>query len=316
MEKYNNDKNQHFDEIEKMLKEGNYLEAYQRLIKIDGHGNIGFYYLLADCLHLLGEYQSSLKILESLIDFADYISFKKGELENIEKLKIHVKKHLGKFSDALYDANLYFPKCNDDEWSYKLLSIKMLDRLYCNLKSIKTENDKKIDYSDLDFCSANENLTKYKMYKSLIICQKDKENAIKLIDEVINVFENENDRYKYNAYYIKAEILRTMENYEEAYQFYIKSSGILDNHVDINLLDQNYFSTKILETLGLVKGNISSNILECKKRNYNKGNHRKGFKFEEKKPIKLEFNQTILNLLKTDQSKMKRILNNNLFIIL
>lgn len=319
---------------------GEYKEAFNSLVEpscIKNNGN--FLFLLSDCLHLLGEYNISYAILNNL-KLKDVVKNSTLLLEKIVKLEIHINKHLGNF-------NIEYTKYDikNDEDIQHLLSIEILKNIDESINDINNNRDIKLDKL-LD--SFNIGLScyspRYEIYKAIIFANKyNLDEALTIINESIIHLENSNDRYKYNAYYVKAEILRCMNQFNEAYQFYIKSSGILDCHVDINLLDQNFFSTKILEILGYVRGDASSRIETFKERNYDVNNHKNEVlapNFIEKlvpiigiseleikillnEKIELKFNSKLLNLVsekmieKEDYiNQLKKLIKNNVFIIL
>ena len=246
----------------------------------------------------------------------------------VTKLEMHLEKHLGNFSN--YSATT-------DYSNLKLLSIAMIDLIDKSINNVVakkinfvTANNPNLDINKYEIKSTE--ISNYNMYRAVFLASDNKLNeALELINNCIAKFESENDHYYYNAYYIKAEILRIMNDFSEAYKFYLKSSGILDDHVDINLLDQNYFSTKSLELLGYVHGDASDRIIAYKESHYDKLNHKKyisNIKIPEmydeclKEKINLRFNQKILNIINEtslndkDWSKLKTILLNNIFIIL
>jgi len=319
---------------------GEYKEAFNSLMELSCiKNNENFLFLLSDCLHLLGEYNISYTILSNL-KLKDGVKNSPLLLEKIEKLEIHINKHLGNFN---IEYNKYSIKTDED--IQHLLSIEILKNIDKSISDIDNNKDIKLDEL-LNSCCINLScyLPRYEIYKAVIFANKyNLDEALTIINESINNLENSNDRYKYNAYYVKAEILRCMNQFNEAYQFYIKSSGILDCHADINLIDQNFFSTKTLEILGYVRGDASSRIETFKKRSYDANNHKKEVLTSKSikklslilgiteleiqrllnEKIDLKFNSKLLNLVSEKMiidedyiNQLKKLIKNNIFIIL
>ena len=153
------------------------------------------------------------------------------------------------------------------------------------------------------------------------------------IDEVVDYFEKTNHRRKYNAYYIKAEIMRMLGDYDGAYRFYIKSSGMTEGHADVNLLDQNYFSLRALEKLNLVNGMASFQVKSYRDSLFDGDGMRKDydecisliakiFKSVEsagKARPELRFNKTLTEFIDDADLRpddLKKLLAENMFIIL
>lgn len=295
--------------------------------KQDVTSDYDFIYILADAFHLTNRYSLALELIDNYYSNAMEEDLKKKYL----KLKLHILKHQGKFDNSIKIGTSIKNSLSDDDLNCKLLSIRMLRTIYNNLnKTTKTILKDKSDFSKL-IVSFTPNsfdvLPRYNMYKAIIIAFKDIDQSMRLIDDCIEFFEKTNHRYIYNAYYVKAELLRYMNRFMEAYQYYLKSSGIYDNHYDKNLLDQNYFSTRCLEKLGLVNGNLSERIMEYKKNNDLSGLYNSSinsilplisFKPKNRKKV-LQFNKRLLSLVDDnnfDADKIKAILLKYLFIIL
>ena len=247
-------------------KIGNYEKALQYMLaninsKFDETTDV-YKYILADTFHLNGEYIIAASILKNISNKSAFVT----------KLEMHLEKHLGNFSN--YSATT-------DYSNLKLLSIAMIDLIDKSINNVVakkinfvTANNPNLDINKYEIKTTE--ISNYNMYRAVFLASDNKLNeALELINNCIAKFESENDHYYYNAYYIKAEILRIMNDFSEAYKFYLKSSGILDDHVDINLLDQNYFSTKSLELLGYVHGDASDRIIAYKENHYDKLNHKK-----------------------------------------
>lgn len=121
---------------------------------------------------------------------------------------------------------------------------------------------------DLLYASGNAHTD---MYYAAFLVKSNLLQAQNLIEDVVEKMCQDNDRLRYNAYYVKAEILRFSSCYNEAYAMYLLASGITENHADLNLLDQAYFSCKAMERLGLVKGLNSLQIKSFKETHFADG---------------------------------------------
>lgn len=171
------------------------------------------------------------------------------------------------------------------------------------------------------------------MYYSAFLSYKNPSQAMRHIDEVVDYFEKTNHRRKYNAYYIKAEIMRMLGDYDGAYRFYIKSSGMTEGHADVNLLDQNYFSLRALEKLNLVNGMASFQVKSYRDSLFDGDGMRKDydecisliakiFKSVEgagKARPELRFNKTLTEFIDDADLRpddLKKLLAENIFIIL
>lgn len=304
------------------------IKANEQKNSVNVFTDYDFIYILADTFHLTNRYSLALDLIEKYYSDAMDEDFKKKYL----KLKLHILKHQGKFDDSIHlgdDLKKRF--LNDDDLNCKLLSIYMLQIISKRLdKPTETILEDKSDLLGLIKTFTPNRIDvmpRYNMYKSIIIAFKDINQSMRLIDDCIEFFEKTNNRYIYNAYYVKAELLRYINRFTEAYQYYLKSSGIYDNHYDKNLLDQNYFSTRCLEKLGLVNGNLSERIWEYKINNdlsevYNTSIESilslVSFKPSTSENT-LQFNEKLLSLVdddKFDTDKIKAILLKYLFIIL
>lgn len=315
------------------LKVGKYDKALNNIIKVISRNkqnvinDYDFIYILADAFHLSNRYSLALKLIKKY----DSYSMDEGLKRKYNKLELHILKHQGKFDKSIEIGESLKTKFSDYDLYSKLLSIYMLRTINDKLdKPIDAILKDKIDFSELikDFTPESlDVIPRYNMYKAIIVACKDINQSMRLIDDCIEFFEKTNHRYIYNAYYVKAELLRYMNCFKEAYQYYLKSSGIYDNHYDKNLLDQNYFSTKCLEKIGLVNGNLSERIKEYKKNNdlseaYNNSikhiSDLINFNYTEEEET-LEFNKRLLSLVDDnnfDADKIKAILLKYLFIIL
>lgn len=310
-----------------LMETGLYVKA-GKIINDNENNNIYYNYLLADCAHLLNHYQLSLKILNDIL-----VPKNQGHelLNNVKSLKIHVLKHMGEFDESIK----YYNEINNGDISIKrrMPAIYYLNYLMKSLDNYVIANkDNSDDYHSF-ITSLNEiDLDAYQsIYYAAYMFEKNYKIAFDIIDNSIETFERTNDRLKYNAYYIKAEMLRHMQKFNDAYHYYLLSSGILENHFDINLLDQNYFSMKYLEYNKLVIGNASNKVLEARNTHFDVFNRRinkdndldfekcyKHYGIKMNESEHLEFNEMLIKYANNnfESYRIKEIIDKNIFIIL
>lgn len=252
------------------LKIGQYMDALK--ILIEQRFNISqkrYFFLLADCLHLLNLYEQAYIILNNaqITHSDDPLLNQKATL-----LRSHILKHMGLFNkeDCRMDqeedsSSILSNQDNGDKIAVNMYFSNLLSKLKGRkekylLKTILQGIKNGIDFS----AQKVEESIKNKMYYAALTAHKRPEQSLKVANETIEYYEKTDNRLRFNAYYIKAEMLRIANRFEEASSYYIKSSGILDGHFDLNLLDQNYFSLRALELLGLINENASYQIKKYK----------------------------------------------------
>lgn len=252
------------------LKIGQYMDALK--ILIEQRFNISqkrYFFLLADCLHLLNLYEQAYIILNNaqITHSDDPLLNQKATL-----LRSHILKHMGLFNkeDCRMDqeedsSSILSNQDNGDKIAVNMYFSNLLSKLKGRkekylLKTILQGIKNGIDFS----AQKVEESIKNKMYYAALTAHKRPEQSLKAANETIEYYEKTDNRLRFNAYYIKAEMLRIANRFEEASSYYIKSSGILDGHFDLNLLDQNYFSLRALELLGLINENASYQIKKYK----------------------------------------------------
>ena len=347
------------------LKTGKYSEALDILAKKNAYAgeNIDLYkcYVIADTLHLLNCYVNAST-------FCEFILGRIGDSENgsgIEiqshiqpydmqilkektlKLNAHIMKHIGFFdcddasgNDALQTSSNQFLEMlieqDENEICNFVIEKKNINGYFKRLQRALNDQEKGISRDTeylktlINVFDSNKNPDS-RMYYAAFSAYNNLIEANKCIDDIIEFYEKTDNRRRFNAYYVKAEILRNMQKHSEAYGFYMKSSGIEDGHIDVNLLDQNYFSLKAMEKLGLVRGTGSLCVKNYKARYFT----REGFRLDEsnvehkfsqypivkkdEKSCAHAFNYSLLSYIDDEtlsEEQLRRLLTENIFIIL
>lgn len=253
------------------LKIGKYIEALK--ILIEQRFDISqkrYFFLLADCLHLLNLYEQAYIILNHA-----QITHSDDSLLTQEAmiLRSHILKHMGRFNkeDCRMEqeedsSSILYNQDKRDKIAVNMYFSNLLSKLKGRKEKYLLETILQDIKNGIDFSKQAkvEESIKNKMYYAALTAHKRPEQSLKSLNETIEYYEKTDNRLRFNAYYIKAEMLRIANRFEEASSYYIKSSGILDGHFDLNLLDQNYFSLRALELLGLINENASYQIKKYK----------------------------------------------------
>ena len=234
--------------IEIDIRSGYYQDARQKLSKFesdyksDFHNNVHLSYkynlILSNCEHMLNQYQTALDTL-SIIELKPYQQYNLDF--EIELYKAHYNKHLWNCNEALeilenikdrsfaalvdslgiltakyFVDDLFVPNSSDDS----------LEEFYKWFQKARNSSLKHNDYDDY----------KLKRYLPIFFIYKEKpvqeDQLINMIDEVIKIYESENNRLRANAYFVKAEIYRLYEKYENAVTEYKRC---LDTTFDDNI---------------------------------------------------------------------------------
>lgn len=238
---------------------GKYKDAYDLINRFINEGNKKpeLFLCMADTLHLMNYYQTALELLNLVIHDQNAPHLFTQSLF----LQAHIYKHLGKFELAISKIKSIKAKEHKTNVLKKLVSLYYLQYLDCKLKnSIESAEGFYKLAEETNNLIAEEADAHSKIYEAALLARNNPLDALSLIEACIEHFEAENDRLIFNAYYVKAEILRVMNRYDEAYKYYGLSSGIYCNHSDINLIDQNYFSAKYLEKRKFVRGLLSKQL--------------------------------------------------------
>lgn len=187
---------------------------------------------------MLNQYQTALDTL-SIIELKPYQQYNLDF--EIELYKAHYNKHLWNCNEALeilenikdrsfaalvdslgiltakyFVDDLFVPNSSDDS----------LEEFYKRFQKARNSSLKHNDYDDY----------KLKRYLPIFFIYKEKpvqeDQLINMIDEVIKIYESENNRLRANAYFVKAEIYRLYKKYENAVTEYKRC---LDTTFDDNI---------------------------------------------------------------------------------
>ena len=239
---------QRLHKIQIHIRSRYYQDARQKLSKFesdyksDFHNNVHLSYkynlILSNCEHMLNQYQTALDTL-SIIELKPYQQYNLDF--EIELYKAHYNKHLWNCNEALeilenikdrsfaalvdslgiltakyFVDDLFVPNSSDDS----------LEEFYKRFQKARNSSLKHNDYDDY----------KLKRYLPIFFIYKEKpvqeDQLINMIDEVIKIYESENNRLRANAYFVKAEIYRLYKKYENAVTEYKRC---LDTTFDDNI---------------------------------------------------------------------------------
>ena len=264
----------HYEIANSMLKKFNleYSNAMNGLMDI----KYKYLLMLSDCKHLLNNYNEALDIL-SVIEGADYDSYNRDY--EIELHKAHYCKHLWHCDEALRILN------GLKQVSYTALvdSLGILAAKYfINDLHVDFTDKSSIEvYKDNYICAYNSKLMHnqvdiYKLmrhkaiYKYYANSNSKKEDLISDINEIITIYQAENNRLLANAYFILGEIYRLYGDYDNAIILYKKCLGItFDNNIIIQVNLMVYYLKNIK------KLNINFDIIDsqqinvlCQNNNY------------------------------------------------
>lgn len=311
-------------------------------------GELQYYlcYLHIDTLHLLNYYHQALVECESLIaeldaDYLEDISLLRIETSN---LQAHILKHMGYFtaSECLdcsqdyisTDANTVLANCmHQPERCKKMVINRHFSDLFGKVKVLRGDivsdsANAPVGQSDIVETAlklfSDSRDPKDMMYYAAFLAYKNPERALQYAEDVSDYYEKIDHRLKYNARYVKAEILRVLGDYNAAYTHYIRASGMADGHLDINLLDQTFFSLKALEVLGLVGGMASDQIEAYRAAHFDQNlrrdaNDLDGQKQNDDTKTILYFNEALRGCITQPNialDRLKALLAENIFIIL
>ena len=241
---------------------GKYQTARQQLLRFeavykdDFYNNIHLAYkynlMLSDCEHLLNQYQTALDIL-SIIELKPYTKYNLDF--EIELHKAHYNKHLWNCNEALEILG----KINDRSFAALVDSLGILTAKYFvnDLFVPNSSNDSLEEFNKKFQMATNSSLVhnnydeyKLKRYAPVFFFYKEKptkeEQLIQMIDEVIKIYESENNRLRANAYFVKAEIYRLYRQYEKAIVEYKRCLDItVDNNIKLQTNLMIYYLIKI-----------------------------------------------------------------------
>lgn len=280
------DYDERLQKINMKLLLGKYVEAQKELEEFQKenekyfHSNnvLYYYYILikSDCEHLLNHYEEALTFL-SIIEEKPYVSNNKNY--ELELCRAHYNKHLWKCDDALQ----ILLKIRHLSYSAKVDSLGILLAKYFinDLHVPNSSNNSLKEFlniyvdadNDMDEGKKSDAL-KCRRYAPAYLYYKNKpskpDDLIAKITEVINTYESQNDRLLANAYFMRGEIYRLYEQYEDAIKDYSRTNIIThDNNITIQsnlIIFYLKRCKKIVVEFNLLSENEIINL--CEKNNY------------------------------------------------
>ena len=211
--------------------------------------------ILSNCEHMLNQYETALATL-SIIEIPSYKKY--NQKYEIELHKAHYNKHLWHCNEALEILD----SIKDNSFAALVDSLGILAAKYfINDLSVPYSSDDSLkEFKKKFFNASNSSLNctdfdnyKLKRYKPIFIFYDKKpskeEMLIQCIDEVIKVYEGENNRLRANAYFIKAEIYRLYKQYDKSV---IEYKHCMDVTIDNNIrLQTNLIMYYLIKVKGL-----------------------------------------------------------------
>lgn len=248
--------------IEMDIFVGKYQTARQKLsdfesdYKDDFNNNIHlaykYYLILSNCEHMLNQYQTALDTL-SIIELNPYAKYNLAF--EIELNKAHYNKHLWNCNEALE----LLENIKDRSFTALVDSLGILTAKYfINDLNVPNSSENSLEefyklFQKATNCSLTHNDYddyKLKRYAPIFFYYQEKpvkeKELIHMIDEVIKIYESENNRLRANAYFVKGEIYRLYRQYEKAIVEYKRCLDItFDNNIKLQTNLMVYYLIKI-----------------------------------------------------------------------
>lgn len=216
------------------------------------HLTYKYNFILSNCEHMLNQYETALATL-SIIEIPMYKKYNKGF--KIELQKAHYNKHLWNCNEALEILD----NIKDNSFAALVDSLGILAAKYfINDLSVPYSSDNSLEEFKKKFYKASNSSLKrddqdnYKLkrYEPIFLFydKKPKKEDILLqsIDEVIKVYEGENNRLRANAYFIKAEIYRLYQQYDKSILEYKRCMDVtIDDNIRIQTNLMIYYLIKV-----------------------------------------------------------------------
>ena len=248
--------------IEMDILVGKYQTARQNLsrfeldYKNDFYNNTHLTYkynlILSNCEHMLNQYQTALDTL-SIIELKPYTRYN-SDFE-VELYKAHYNKHMWNCNEALE----ILENIKDDSYAALVDSLGILvAKYFVNDLCVPNSSDNSLEKFYKQFQKAtNSSLAhndyddyKLKRYAPIFFYYKEKpakeDQLIYMINEVVEIYESENNRLRANIYFIKAEIYRLYRQYGKAIVEYKRCLDItFDNNIKLQTNLIVYYLIKI-----------------------------------------------------------------------
>ena len=227
------------------------LEYYDDNIKgmfCNSLGKLKAEYEYANIFHFLGKYSKSIEMLEILrVKLSETDSSKRLILKDVINLLAHVNKHIGEFS---YSLNLLkqfeYLNLTPNKSFFSILIFcynqSFLDTNYNNHLSYLNELGEKLIFFEQQRNEKNEEYYFYETYYPVYLCYKNNfsteslNTALTYIDEAIKYYEKKYKRFLTNCYFLKAEIYRHCQKWDNAEEYYLKCLKIYIKNNDKDIL--------------------------------------------------------------------------------
>lgn len=232
------------------------LSKFETEYKNDFNSNIHLTYkynlILSDCEHMLNKYETALAML-SIIEIPLYKQYNQDF--EIELHKAHYNKHLWNCNEALEILD----SIKDNSFASLVDSLGILAAKYfINDLSVPYSSDDSLkEFKKKFYKASNSSLKrddhdnyKLKRYEPIFIFYDEKPKKedilIQSINEVIKVYEGENNRLRANAYFIKAEIYRLYQQYDKSIIEYKRCMDVtIDNNIRLQTNLMIYYLIKV-----------------------------------------------------------------------
>lgn len=284
------------------LKNGQYADAQEKYLALPQPAptNQVFRYKLlyerANLSHFLGEYEDAYRSLEEIITMMSMDQmFASGPLGtalyfDTVILQSHIRKHQGKFDEAANLLNLIDENQKSLTWKRAHFStlIFQLNEIDSNSAQWKTllkaltrlmadfREERELRNSEFFFYETYYPIAAF--YNSGF-SRKMIPKLIKIEDKAIHFYEREERRYLTNCYFIKAELLRIAQCWDDAEEYYRRCYDIYCHNGDKDILYLVAIAYKCLQQFEGVTlktpFDCDAAILECKQQVENYGFHRR-----------------------------------------
>lgn len=255
------DYDRELNKIQTTLYVGKYTKAKDELNafkedyndKMDDNNDLKYKYILmlSDCEHLLNNYENALNIL-SIIDNNVFAANNKDYV--IELHKAHYLKHLWKCNDALEILwgikNKCFSAAADSLGI--LLAKYFIDDLHVpwsDDNSLESFKNMFIFAQNSTLQHRDDDKLKIKRAEAIFLYYQNHPESpselLQTINNVISIYKAQNNRLLANAYFIRGEIYRLYNDYENALSDYSHSLSVtIDNNITIQVQLMLYYLYK------------------------------------------------------------------------
>ncbi|CCV64260.1 conserved hypothetical protein [Alteracholeplasma palmae J233] len=226
--------------------------AFIRQLRLNVDLEFEYKFLEADLTHLQNNYVESVEMLEALLSNIIIVNDDLKANKIIEKIS-HIKKHMGKFKEALK----YISYLDKNDFTLRSLSLLLLSYTQYDNEEYLKEFLNSIDYIEINKITSNHFNDPYKTYKGVALIYNNLkmnkheeisfENAHSVINSIIQIYEKHNSRFITNCYFIKAEFYRHQKRYDYAIIYYSKCLDIYIMNNDFDIYSLVYCMIRYIE---------------------------------------------------------------------